>query len=107
MLILSLLFGAYIHSDAFLFFLFFIPFMVTFLSLGFGLLLVFFVRTAGSAAGLAWFIILPLQFLGELTSEPILDFIPTSLARDALIDVMLYGSKEFDLVGLKLIYVAL
>lgn len=107
MLILSILFGAYIHPNANIFLLFFIPFLVAFMSLGFGLLLASVVKTAGSAAGLAWFIILPLQFLGGLTGEPILDFIPTSLARDALIAVMLDGSIAFDVVGLNLILVAL
>ncbi|MFX0082468.1 MAG: ABC transporter permease [Candidatus Hodarchaeota archaeon] len=107
MLILSILFGAYIDSNANIFLLFFIPFLVAFVSLGFGLLLASVVKTAGSAAGLAWFIILPLQFLGGLTGEPIIDFIPTSLARDALIAVMLDGSIAFDVVGLNLILVVI
>ena len=64
MLLLTLLFGASFHPNANIFLLFFIPFLVAFTSLGFGLLLASFVKTAGSAGGLAWFIILPLQFLG-------------------------------------------
>ena len=87
--------------------IFFIPFLVAVLSLGFGLLLASVVKTSGSAAGLAWFIILPLQFLGGLTGAPILDFIPTALATEALAAVMLDGSITFDLVGLNLIYVAI
>ncbi|MFX0029876.1 MAG: ABC transporter permease [Candidatus Hermodarchaeota archaeon] len=107
MLLLSVLFGAYIHPDANFFLIFFIPFLVAFSSLGFGLLLASVVKTAGSAAGLAWFIILPLQFLGGLTGEPLLDFIPTTLARDALIEVMLRGSIAFNDVGLNLILVTI
>ena len=108
MLILCLLFGAHFDSNANIFLLFFIPFLVAFLSLGFGLLLASIVKTAGSAAGLAWFIILPLQFLGGILSvEPIIEFIPTSLASEAMSAVMLDGSIEFDLVGLNLIYIAI
>jgi len=107
-LLLSLLFGAHFDSNANIFLLFFIPFLVAFLSLGFGLLLASIVKTAGSAAGLAWFIILPLQFLGGILSvEPIIEFIPTSLASEAMSAVMLDGSIEFDLVGLNLIYIAI
>ena len=53
---------------------FFILFLVAILSLGFGLLLASVVKTSGSAAELAWFIILLLQFLGGLTGEPLIDF---------------------------------
>ncbi|MFX1365460.1 MAG: ABC transporter permease [Promethearchaeota archaeon] len=106
-LMLSLLFGAHFDSNANIFLLFFIPFLVAIMSLGFGLLLASVVKTSGSAAGLAWFIILPLQFLGGLTGEPIIDFIPTSLAREALSAVMLDGSIAFDLVGLNLILIAI
>ncbi|MFX1573610.1 MAG: ABC transporter permease [Promethearchaeota archaeon] len=107
MLLLCLLFGAYFNSNANIFLLFFIPFLVAFVSLGFGLLLASFVKSGGSASGIAWFIILPLQFLGGLLTDPIINFIPTSLAKEAMVAVMLEGSIAFDVVGLNLIYVAL
>ncbi|MFX1459103.1 MAG: ABC transporter permease [Promethearchaeota archaeon] len=107
MLLLTLLFGAYFHPNANIFLLFFIPFLVAFTSLGFGLLLASFVKTAGSAGGLAWFIILPLQFLGGLLTAPVLGFIPTSLAAEAMGAVMIYGSTAFDPVGLNLIWVTI
>ncbi|MFX1311974.1 MAG: ABC transporter permease [Promethearchaeota archaeon] len=105
-LLLTLLFGASIHPNANIFLLFFIPFLVAFSSLGFGLLLASFVKTASSAGGLAWFIILPLQFLGGLLTAPIIGFIPTSLAAEAMGAVMIYGSTAFVPVGLNLIWVA-
>ncbi|MFX0018040.1 MAG: ABC transporter permease [Candidatus Hermodarchaeota archaeon] len=107
MLLLTLLFGAYFHPNANIFLLFFIPFLVAFTSLGFGLLLASFVKTASSAGGLAWFIILPLQFLGGLLTAPVLGFIPTSLAAEAMGAVMIYGSTAFDPVGLNLIWVTI
>lgn len=64
-------------------------------------------KTAGSSAGLSWFIILPLMFLGGLIMDPVIDFIPTSLAREAMVAVMLDGSIAFDLVGLNLIFVTI
>ncbi|MFX0025204.1 MAG: ABC transporter permease [Candidatus Hermodarchaeota archaeon] len=106
MLLLTLLFGASFHPNANIFLLFFIPFLVAFTSLGFGLLLASFVKTASSAGGLAWFIILPLQFLGGLLTAPIIGFIPTSLAAEAMGAVMLYGSTAFVPVGVNLIWVA-
>lgn len=105
-LLLTLLFGASIHPNANIFLLFFIPFLVAFSSLGFGLLLASFVKTASSAGGLAWFIILPLQFLGGLLTAPIIGFIPTSLAAEAMGAVMIYGSTAFVPVGVNLIWVA-
>jgi len=107
MLLLTLLFGASFNSNANIFLLFFIPFLVAFTSLGFGLLLASIVKTASSAGGLAWFIILPLQFLGGLLTAPILDFIPTTLAAEAMGAVMIYGSTAFDPVGLNLILIAI
>ncbi|MFX1596517.1 MAG: ABC transporter permease [Promethearchaeota archaeon] len=107
MLLLTILFGVSISPNANIFLLFFIPFLVAFTSLGFGLILASVVRTASSAGGLAWFIILPLQFLGGLLTAPIINFIPTSLAADAMRAVMIDGSIAFDLVGLRMIYVVL
>ncbi len=107
MLLLTLLFGVSINPNANIFLLFFIPFLVAFTSLGFGLILASVVRTASSAGGLAWFIILPLQFLGGLLTAPLLDFIPTALAAEAMGAVMIYGSTAFDPIGLNLILIAI
>ncbi len=107
MLLLILLFGVSISPNANVILLFFIPFLVAFTSLGFGLILASVVRTASSAGGLAWFIILPLQFLGGLATAPIVDFIPTSLAAEAMTAVMINGSVAFDPVGLNLIIIAI
>jgi len=107
MLLLTLLFGAFFHPNANIFLLFFIPFLVAFSSLGFGLLLASFVKSASSAGGLAWFIILPLQFLGGLLTAPIIGFIPTSLAAEAMGALMIYGSTTFVLVGLNIIYITI
>ncbi|MHA1916174.1 MAG: ABC transporter permease [Promethearchaeota archaeon] len=107
MLILVFLSGATFNSNTNIFLLFFIPFLVAFTSLGFGLLLASIVKTASSAGGLAWFIILPLQFLGGLATVPLVPFIPTSLGAEALGAVMIYGSIAFDPVGFNLILIAI
>jgi len=107
MLLLTFLFGASFNSNANIFLLFFIPFLVAFSSLGFGLLLASVVKTAGSAGGLAWFIILPLQFLGGLLTVPLVGYIPTSLAQEAMSAVMIHGSIAFDPVGFNLILIAI
>jgi len=107
MLLLILVFGVSISPNANVFLLFFIPFIVAFTSLGFGLILASVVRTASSAGGLAWFIILPLQFLGGLLTVPLVDFIPTSLAAEAMGAVMIHGSMAFDPVGLNLILITI
>ena len=105
LLLAVFLFGAEIHSDANIFLLFFIPFLVTFTSLGFGLLLASFVKTGGSAGALAWFVILPLQFLGGgFSDEPIVEFLPTGLAALALRSVWIDGIINFETVGINLIY---
>jgi ABC-2 type transport system permease protein len=106
LLIMSSLFGVYFHPDVNIPLLFVIPFLVTFTSLGFGLILASFVKSSSSAGGLAWFIILPLQFLGgSFSDEPIVDFLPTSLAVEAMQSVMIYGNVSFDVVGLNLILI--
>ena len=105
MLLLTLLFGVSINPNANIFLLFFIPFLVAFTSLGFGLILASVVRTASSAGGLAWFIILPLQFLGGLLTAPLVGYIPTTLAADAMRAVMIDGSLAFDVVGLNMILI--
>ena len=110
MLLLTYLFGATFNPNANILMIFFIPFLVAFTSLGFGLLLASFVNSASSAGGLAWFIILPLQFLGGLLTTPIplqiLNYLPTTLARNALFAVMIDGSYVFNVVGLNLILIA-
>jgi len=106
-MILELLLGVSPQNTAFISLLFFIPFLVTFSSLGFGLLLASVVKNAGSAGGIAWFIILPLQFLGGVvTNPPFLPFLPTALAVDSLRSVM-EGIITFEAVGLKLIYIVI
>jgi len=110
MIILSFLFGANIHSNANVFLLFLIPLLVSCNSLGFGLLLASIVKTASSADGLAWFIILPLQFLGGLLISPdavFLEFLPTALALRAMTAVMTGGSVAFEYVGLNLIFLSI
>ncbi len=106
-MILELLLGVSLQNTAFISLLFFIPFLVTFSSLGFGLLLASVVKNASSAGGIAWFIILPLQFLGGVvTNPPFLPFLPTALAVDSLRSVM-NGIITFEAVGLKLIYIVI
>ncbi|MFW9989138.1 MAG: ABC transporter permease [Candidatus Odinarchaeota archaeon] len=107
MLLLILLFGVSINPNANIFLLFFIPFIVAFTSLGFGLILASVVRTASSAGGLAWFIILPLQFLGGLLTAPLISFIPTSLAAEAMGAVMIDGIVAFDPVGLNILLITI
>jgi len=105
LLLCVFLLGAEIHSDANMFLLIFIPFLVTFTSLGFGLLLASFVKSSGSAGGLAWFVILPLQFLGGgFSDKPIVEFLPTGLAAVALRSVWIDGIINFETVGINLIY---
>ncbi|KKM86709.1 hypothetical protein LCGC14_1276240 [marine sediment metagenome] len=87
--------------------LFIIPLLVTFTSLGFGLLLASFVKSASSAGGLAWFVILPLQFLGgTLISEPVIEFLPTSLAVRAMRS-LIAGNYNFEILGLQIFFIAL
>jgi len=107
MILLTLAFGVSIHPNANIFLIFFIPFLVAFTSLGFGLILASVVRTASSAGGLAWFIILPLQFLGGLLTAPLVGYIPTSLAADAMRAVMIDGSLAFNVVGLNMILIVI
>lgn len=106
LILASLLLGAKFDPNVNIILLFFIPFLLAFTSLGFGLLLASFVKTAGSAGGLAWVIILPLQFLGGIFAHPpIIEFLPTTLAVEALRSVMTNGIATFDAIGLNLIFV--
>jgi ABC-2 type transport system permease protein len=105
LIILVALFGGKVPTDASILLVFFIPFLLTFSSLGFGLLLASFVKTSGSAAGLSWFIILPLQFLGGGFSQDVpLKFIPPGLAVEALRSIMNDAIITFETVWIKIIY---
>jgi len=107
LLIVTSLIGLSYPTDITILLLFIIPILVTFTSLGFGLLLASFAKSASSAGGLAWFIILPLQFLGgTLLSDPLLEFLPTSLAVRALRS-LLAGNYNIGVLGLQLIFIAL
>lgn len=107
LLLVASLIGLNYPSDITFLLLFIIPLLVTFSSLGFGLLLASFVKSASSAGGMAWFIILPLQFLGgTLISDPVLEFLPTSLAVRAMRSI-LAGNIDFGLLGLQLIFIVL
>jgi ABC-2 type transport system permease protein len=102
--VLSVVFGAKIDPAANLGLLFVIPFLTCFTSLGFGLLLASLIKTANSAGVLAWFVILPLQIIGGLTtSEPLIAGFPTSFAVDAMRKVMTYGLCSFDAIGIDIL----
>ncbi|UCE04703.1 MAG: ABC transporter permease [bacterium] len=104
LLVLSLAFGAFFHPQANIGLLFLIPFLFCFTSLGFGLLLASFVKTANSAGGLAWFLILPLQFLGGVfAQDPVITVLPTSFAVNAMRQVMTNGVSSLGVIGLDLI----
>ncbi|MBD3340261.1 MAG: ABC transporter permease subunit [Candidatus Lokiarchaeota archaeon] len=107
MLFISIVFfDAYVHPDANLFLLFSISLLFAFTALGFGLLLASFVKTAGSAGGLAWLIILPLQFLGGVYfpfDNPIMNFIPTYYASHAMEIIMLNGQSSWSAIGIDIL----
>jgi len=102
LVILLMLFGAYFAPGVNFFVLFLIPLLFSFTCLGLGLLLASFAKTQSSAGGLAWFIVLPLQFLGGVFFEmdnPISDFIPSSYAVHAMRLVMVSGVTTWDAIG--------
>jgi ABC-2 type transport system permease protein len=106
LLILLSFFGAYFHPNTNYFLLVLIPLLFAFTSLGFGLILASIVKTEASAGGLAWFIILPLQFLGGIFfiyNNPIQSFIPTSYAAHAMRVVMISGQVSWDAIGIDLL----
>ncbi|MHA1966718.1 MAG: ABC transporter permease [Candidatus Hodarchaeales archaeon] len=106
LLVVAVSFGAYFHPDVNILLLYITLLLVTFTSLGFALILASFVKNSSSAGGLAWFIILPLQFLGgTFSDEPIVDFLPTSLAVETMKSIMLFGDASFDVIGLNLILI--
>lgn len=107
LLVLLWIFGAYFHPDTNFLLLFLIPMLFAFTSLGLGLLLASVVKAQGSAGGLAWFIILPLQFLGGLFfyfENPVMDFIPTSYAAHAMRVVMVSGVWSWDAIGTDILF---
>jgi ABC-2 type transport system permease protein len=104
LIVLSLAFGAYFHPDVNLGLLFLVPFLFCFTSLGFGLLLASFAKTSGSAGGIAWFLIIPLQFLGGVfAQDPVVSFLPTSFAVNAMRQIMTYGVSSLSVIGMDLL----
>jgi len=102
LLVCLLIFGAYFNPNANIMLLIFIPILFAFTSLGFGTLLASFVKSEETAGLLAWFIILPLQFLGGLFfyfENPIMKFIPTSYAAHAMRMVMVEGINTWNAIG--------
>ena len=102
-------FGAYINPSANIFLLFIISMLFIFTALGFGLLLASFVKTQGTASGLAWLIILPLQFLGGVyfqIDNPLTEYIPTYYAVHAMRIMMLNGQTSWEALGTDILVLA-
>ncbi len=102
LLICLLIFGAYFHPNANILLLILIPMLFAFTSLGFGTLLASLVQSEETAGLLAWFIILPFQFLGGLFfyfESPIMKFVPTSYAAHAMRMVMVEGINTWNAIG--------
>ena len=102
LILLLMLFGAYFAPGVNFIALFLIPLLFSFTCLGLGLLLASFTKSQSSAGGLAWFIILPLQFLGGVFFEmdnPISDYIPSSYAVHAMRLIMVSGVTTWDAIG--------
>ncbi|MFX1278474.1 MAG: ABC transporter permease [Promethearchaeota archaeon] len=106
LILLLMLFGAYFAPGVNILVLLLIPLLFSFTCLGLGLLLASFTKSQSSAGGLAWFIILPLQFLGGvffMIDNPISDFIPTSYAVHAMRLVMVSGITTWDAIGVDIL----
>ena len=76
--------------------------LFAFTCLGFGILLASLTKSQSSAGGLAWFIILPLQFLGGvffLIDNPVSDYIPTTYANHAMRLIMVSGVSTWEALG--------
>ena len=102
LIVLLMLFGAYFAPGVNFMALILIPLLLSFTCLGLGLLLASFTKTQSSAGGLAWFIILPLQFLGGVFFEmdnPISRYIPSSYAVHAMRLIMVSGVTTWDAIG--------
>ena len=102
------LLGSFVHPDANWLLIFLIPTLFIFSSLGLGMILASFVKTASSAEGFAWLIILPLQFMGGVFTFgleiPGGEFIPTTHAAHAMRIVMLNGVTSWDALGGDIIF---
>ncbi len=104
LLIFSWICGATFHPAVNIGLLFLIPFLLCFTSLGFGLLLASFIKSSSTAGGLAWFVILPLQIIGGLTTEtPLIAGFPTSFAVHAMRSVMQLGNSSLAIIGMDLL----
>lgn len=107
LLVLIWVFGAYFHPNANLFFLFLIPFLFAFTSLGFGLLIASFVKSTQSAGGLSWFLILPLQFLGGAFfyygEDATANILPSSYAIHAMRQLMVFGNASWGAIGIDIL----
>jgi ABC-2 type transport system permease protein len=102
LIILLTLFGAYFVPGVNIILLVLIPILFAFTCMGFGLLLASFTKTQSSAGGLAWFIILPLQFLGGIFFEmdnPVSKYIPTAYAVHAMRLIMVSGVTTWEAIG--------
>ncbi len=102
LILLLFLFGAYFSPEVNIFLLVLIPMLFAFTCLGFGILLASLTRSQSSAGGLAWFIILPLQFLGGvffLIDNPVSDYIPTTYANHAMRLIMVSGVSTWEALG--------
>ena len=102
-------FGAYIHPNANIFLLLIVSMLFIFTALGFGLFLASFVKTQGTASGLAWLIILPLQFLGGVyfqIDNPLTEYIPTYYAVHAMRIMMLNGQTSWEALGTDILVLA-
>ena len=100
--ILLMLFGAYFAPGVNIMLLILIPLLFSFTCLGLGLLLASFTKSQSSAGGLAWFIILPLQFLGGTFFEmdnPVSSYIPTTYAVHAMRLIMVSGVTSWEAIG--------
>jgi len=102
LMILLMLFGAYFAPGVNIMLLILIPLLFAFTCLGLGLMLATFTKSQSSAGGLAWFIILPLQFLGGTFFEmdnPISNYIPTTYAVHAMRLIMVSGVTSWEAIG--------
>jgi len=102
LMILLMLFGAYFAPGVNIMLLILIPLLFAFTCLGLGLLLATFTKSQSSAGGLAWFIILPLQFLGGTFFEmdnPVSNYIPTTYAVHAMRLIMVSGVTSWEAIG--------
>jgi len=102
LMILLMVFGAYFAPGVNIMLLILIPLLFAFTCLGLGLLLATFTKSQSSAGGLAWFIILPLQFLGGTFFEmdnPVSSYIPTTYAVHAMRLIMVSGVTSWEAIG--------